>query len=89
MSQMGTFEMREHLVELLYESDENFATILSFNEAGVMTYNEGVVVRTDAGDEFQITIVRSAMGGDLPGMDAESDNPLEASIARLREEEAV
>lgn len=40
--------------------DSKFVKILAFEQAGVMTYNKGVVVETPAGDEFQITIVRSA-----------------------------
>lgn len=31
----------------------------SFEDAGIMTYNKGVVVGFDDGSEFKITIVRS------------------------------
>lgn len=32
---------------------------LSYEEAGILTRDEGLVLRTPDGDEFQITIVRS------------------------------
>lgn len=31
----------------------------SFQEAGVLTNNEGLVIRTPDGSEFQVTIVKS------------------------------
>jgi len=41
--------------------DEMFADarVESFEEAGVMTTNKGLVVRMGDGSEFQLTIVRS------------------------------
>jgi hypothetical protein len=35
------------------------ARISSFNEAGLLTNDKGIVLRTAEGDEFQITIIRS------------------------------
>ncbi len=35
------------------------ADIATFEEAGVMTNNAGLVIRTTDGTEFQVTIVRS------------------------------
>lgn len=32
---------------------------LTFEEAGVMTYNRGIIVRPGDGSEFQVTIIRS------------------------------
>ena len=35
------------------------AQVETFEEAGVMTYNKGLVVRLPDGSEFQVTIVQS------------------------------
>jgi hypothetical protein len=59
---MSESEMRELLTELLLD-DENGAEVRnceSFENAGLMTNNEGVVVRFEDGREFQLTIVRSS-----------------------------
>jgi hypothetical protein len=40
------------------EFGSNFFEVLSFEEAGVLTYNEGLVVACQEGT-FQVTIVRS------------------------------
>ena len=34
-------------------------TVRTFEEAGVMTYNRGLVIRLPCGEEFQLTIVQS------------------------------
>lgn len=33
--------------------------VKTFEDAGVMTYNKGLVIRMDDGSEFQVTIVKS------------------------------
>lgn len=35
---------------------------LSFDDAGLLTKNAGVVVRTSGGHEFQLTVVQSKVG---------------------------
>jgi hypothetical protein len=59
-------EMENYLAEAieLHNADEDFdlesnIRILTYEEAGIMTYNKGLVLRTPDGDEFQITIVKS------------------------------
>jgi hypothetical protein len=59
-------EMQEWLAETIdmRNSDEDFdlvenTRILTFEEAGLLTRNKGLVLRTPDGDEFQITIVKS------------------------------
>lgn len=43
-----------------WEADKaDVAMIATFEEAGLMTRNAGIVVRLDDGSEFQVTIVRS------------------------------
>ena len=56
------------LQDLLEEGNEEFdyepaASVKSFDRAGVMTNNEGLVVRFDDGSEFQVTIVQSKERG--------------------------
>jgi hypothetical protein len=46
------------LIEGLSEQDDTRG-IATFEDAGVMTTNKGVVLRMEDGSEFQITIVRS------------------------------
>jgi len=38
---------------------EEIRSIRTFEDAGVMTYNKGLVIRYDDGTEFQVTIVQS------------------------------
>ncbi len=43
------------------EDDANYLRdVVTYDEAGVLTRNKGLVVRLETGDEFQITIVQSA-----------------------------
>ena len=53
-------EMAEQIHDALAEY-EGFArtSTESFEEAGVMSNNTGLVIRTDDGSEFQVTIVQS------------------------------
>jgi len=59
-------EMENYLAEAidLRNTDDDFdlernIRILTYEEAGIMTRNKGLVLRTPDGDEFQITIVKS------------------------------
>jgi len=38
--------------------------VCTFEDAGVLTFNEGLVVRFPGGTEFQVTVVRSRAGGE-------------------------
>lgn len=52
--------LRELLEEHEPETESGaVATVESFAEQGVMTLNEGLVVRLGSGEEFQVTVVRS------------------------------
>lgn len=57
-------ELQENLQALLMgEPIENTllegTSVRTFEDAGIMTYNNGLVIRTPEGSEFQLTIVRS------------------------------
>ena len=45
--------------EAFDDAGDGFDSVSTFNDAGVMTYNKGLVVRLRDGSEYQITIVRS------------------------------
>lgn len=45
-------------MESLYEGEEEI-DITSFEETGLLTNNEGLVLRLENGEEFQLTIVKS------------------------------
>ena len=55
----------DYLVDLIEQDDQPWSddgdkpTVRSFEEAGVMTRNAGLVLRTLDGQEFQISVVRS------------------------------
>ena len=51
-------QMTETIQEALAEQD-NVRSVLTYDEAGMLTRNAGLVVRTSDGSEFQITIVQS------------------------------
>ena len=58
--------MQDGLMELISEAaDDSFgigweaARVRTFEEAGVMTYNRGLVISLPDGSEFQLTIVQS------------------------------
>ena len=59
---MNEQEFRQILAEAIFESVD-FAQLNprvdSFDEAGMLTMNEGLVVRLAGGAEFQVTIVQS------------------------------
>ena len=55
-------EFREALACMLEESEDAFEgspRVRSFGESGLLTSNEGLVVRLEDGSEFQLQIVRS------------------------------
>ena len=57
----------DYLVDLIQQDEEDLwsddqtekPTVRSFEEAGVMTCNAGLVLRTPDGQEFQISVVKS------------------------------
>lgn len=52
-------EMQELLIEALDIMEDPISSIETYEEAGVMTSNTGIVVKLNNGSEFQITIVKS------------------------------
>jgi len=48
----------EFMQEILGQQDE-IKSILTFDEAGMLTNDKGLVVRTNDGSEFQITIIQN------------------------------
>ncbi len=61
---MDSSKFAERIAEALYlQDDENEAgeidNILTFAEAGVMTADQGLVVKMTDGSEFQVTVVQS------------------------------
>ena len=58
--------LQDGLMELISEAaDDSFgigwedARVRTFEDAGVMTYNKGLVITLPDGSEFQLTIVQS------------------------------
>ncbi len=59
---MSESEFAEYLDEALMWSSEEDGMIIgsgSFESVGMMTRNEGLVVRMKDGSEFQVTVVKS------------------------------
>ena len=59
---MDGIEFVEELGEAMFDSEYNLQDIQNvstFEEAGVLTNNVGLVVEMQDGSEFQVTIVRS------------------------------
>lgn len=60
---MSETEMQNWLTEAIdlqcEANEEEPADVRTFEEAGVLTMNKGLVVRLPDGSEFQLTIVRS------------------------------
>ena len=50
--------MAETIQQALAEQDD-VRSVMTYDEAGMLTRNNGLVVRTSDGSEFQITIVQS------------------------------
>jgi hypothetical protein len=55
---MNEMTMEQIIADALIEQDEIIST-RTFESAGVLTTNNGLVVRTEDGSEFQITIIQS------------------------------
>ena len=58
---MNEIDIETMLYELLQDDEAapEVRRVQTFEEAGLLTGNRGVVVRTTDGSEFQLTIVRS------------------------------
>lgn len=52
-------DLRNWLIEAIGDFDQEDLDIMTFREAGLLTSNEGLVLRFESGEEFQLTIVRS------------------------------
>ncbi|MFA5291926.1 MAG: hypothetical protein WC496_02715 [Phycisphaerae bacterium] len=50
--------MAETIQQALAEQDD-VRSVMTYDEAGMLTRNNGLVVRTGDGSEFQITVVQS------------------------------
>jgi len=69
---VNAHDLEEAIQEALLERDENhadlhgepqvFARIVTYAGAGVLTRDAGLLVRTENGDEFQVTIVQTRQG---------------------------
>jgi hypothetical protein len=64
-------EFSEHVRDALETGDDAGVLMLrfvrSFSEVGLLTRDAGLVVRTEAGDEYQVTVVRVRRAGDGEG----------------------
>jgi len=58
---MNEYDIETMLYELLQDEDQACEVdgVQTFEEAGLLTDNRGVVVRTQDGSTFEITIVQS------------------------------
>ena len=60
---MTESEFSELLQEVLYDNlvieDNQLVSAKSFESAGILTSNEGIVVKMIDGSEFQVTIVKA------------------------------
>lgn len=69
---MNEREIESLFLGLEYDDEnplaEKIASAISFEDAGILTRNRGVVLRMNDGSEFQITIVQSAPPNE-PGAD--------------------
>ncbi|HBG28601.1 MAG: hypothetical protein A2Y10_08645 [Planctomycetes bacterium GWF2_41_51] len=54
-----TEEIMEKFIAIGLADEDEVAMVVNFQEAGMLTRNSGLVVRTIDGSEFQITIVQS------------------------------
>ena len=64
---MTESEFVEYLDEALMWASEEDGMIIgstTFQDVGMMTMNEGLVVRMKSGEEFQVTVVKSRSGRD-------------------------
>ena len=57
---MDTFDVQEIIQRALEESgDDNIRCVMSFDAAGIIANQAGLVINVEGGREFQVTIVRS------------------------------
>jgi hypothetical protein len=58
---MNEIEFETMLYEMLQDEDAapEVARVQTFEEAGLLTNNRGVVVRTTDGREFQVNVIQS------------------------------
>lgn len=60
---MNEREIRDHIAaaldECLADFAPNYVETITFEQIGMLTMNEGLVIRFLGGDEFQLTIVQS------------------------------
>ena len=65
MNAINAQSIADYLVDLiqqdeeLWSDDDEKPTVRSFEDAGVMTSNAGLVLRAPDGQEFQISVVKS------------------------------
>jgi hypothetical protein len=52
-------DVLETYLDLDDDNPSPIDNISTFNHAGILTMNEGLVIRLTSGEEFQLTIVRS------------------------------
>ena len=57
-------QLQEVLLAEIDPEEMEIGEASTFNDAGVMTMNAGLVVRMSNGDEFQVTIVQSVFSED-------------------------
>ena len=55
---MNEKDVEEIITELMADHDQ-ILRVQTFEAAGVLTTNNGLVIRTEDGSEFQITIIQS------------------------------
>ena len=65
MTAIDARAIADYLIYLIEQDDEFWSdagdkpTVRSFEEAGVMTRNAGLVLRTPDGQEYQVSVVKS------------------------------
>ncbi|MEN6385967.1 MAG: hypothetical protein ABFD79_12330 [Phycisphaerales bacterium] len=55
---MNEADIQEIITDAISDQD-GITRVRTFEEAGVLTTNNGLVIRTEDGSEFQITIIQS------------------------------
>lgn len=57
---MDTKEFAEWLQNIIFDSDdEEHKSVATYEESGILSMNDGLVVKMKDGTEYQLTIVRS------------------------------
>jgi hypothetical protein len=59
MDEQGLETWIREAINLMNEEEPEIARIDSFEDAGILTNNRGLVLKTHNGDVFQMTIVQS------------------------------